>query len=434
MRFGVVVTALGIFGLTACSAIIGVNDIFLSGGPGGDVDGGGITEGGSSETGSPDSGPISCNADLQTDLKNCGACGHDCTNGKCVEGLCVLGEQLPGISHLVVRGSQVFVGLQGNDGDIASCPTTGCASASVGLKILSERDAGVSMEPFRIAANDQHVFVSEYLGSGGSVDRVNVGGGGFKRLPGAPAITARVYGVALDATTLYFTTNDSTAKVYSCPLPDCATATQVAPTANGEIIVVSPSGVIVWGENSGGLLMRCPSKTGCTPAPLVPDFDGVANDIVVEGETVYWITNLGEIHSCSTAGCANTTKIVADPAKTNAGVSMAVSGSSLYWATIPFDTDGNNVIAEEGEIHGCTLPACTDQRTIAKHQNDPASMGVDAKSVYWGNSGHRGFIDVRDNVPNGTVVRVLLPAALDGAALGDTDARSESGAPACIVP
>jgi hypothetical protein len=75
--------------LTGCSALIGVNDIFLDpnavpgneGGFEGSTGDGPITGDGGGDGGD-------CKADLQTDKKNCGRCGHDCLGGVCNAGTC----------------------------------------------------------------------------------------------------------------------------------------------------------------------------------------------------------------------------------------------------------------------------------------------------------------------------------------------------------
>ena len=267
------------------------------------------------------------------------------------------------------------------------------------MKLLVPADAG-EIQPNRIAANDQFVFISEYLSANkGGVYRVGASGGGFVRLPGTPATLERSYGAAISATTLYWTTAASPGALYQCTLPDCANATVLTTLSNGELVAVSASGVVVYAENDGGLIKRCAPGTTCTPAPLVvTDFDGVVNDIVIDNETVYWATNLGEVLSCPTSGCATAHKVTPEAQKVSTAAALAVSGNALYWSTMAFLPDGNNVDEEQGVIHACTLPNCTDGRVLATGQHDPASMGLDAKSVYWGNSGHRNYVDGRGDL------------------------------------
>jgi hypothetical protein len=383
----------------ACTSLIGVPDLYLDPNA---VPGGG--EGGpGSETGTTD-GPgtpqgeagadvvVQCNADLKTDKQNCGACGHDCTNGVCTDGLCILSQDMPSPGTITVRSGNVYIGLHGGTGAIASCPTSGCASAAVGLKVLSI-DAG-DPYPWRVAATDTHVFASDYSGfNNGGIRRVLVTGGDFRKFPAANL--ERSYGLAIDNAAVYWTTTGSPGAVHWCDLPACADGLQTASVATDpELLAVAADGTIVWADNSGGILKRCASKSACNAGNLVPDFQGVVNALVTDGSTVYWGTNLGEILSCATSGCANATKILKEvPSATIAAI--AVSGTTLYWSSMVFDGTGNNVIDSEGVIKTCTMPKCSgaDVKIIATKQKDPDAMAFDAKSLYWANSGKRGFTD-----------------------------------------
>lgn len=380
----------------ACTSLIGVRDIHLDeninagGGDGGARDGD-TADGRTGEGGDPDA-PITCEADLQSDPKHCGACGHDCTNGVCDTGICILAQDLKSPHSIAVRGTTIFVSqLGGNFGSVLSCPTTGCASATVGTKLLTS-DAG-DPYPYYLVATDTHVWTSDYLsGNNGGVRRILTTGGDFRRFPTSPAVLERSYAVAVDKTSVYWTTNASPGSVQWCNLPDCANGLQtaVASADSAELIVVAADGSIIWAENGGGILKRCNSKTACTPALLVPDYEGVVNDLKLDGDTVYFGTNLGEILSCSVKGCANAKKIVLeDPKATIAAI--AVSGNDVFWSSMEFAPDGNNVLEEQGKIKTCTMPKCSgaDIRVIATNQHDPVTMTLDAKSVYWANSGKR---------------------------------------------
>ena len=379
----------------ACTTVLGVRDIFLDeslGPPGGE----GGTEGGNPDGGGTDGGAdvvVTCQADLKTDLANCGACRHACTNGVCQEGLCILAQDLPS-PRGVVAGAQVYVALVGGVGSIVSCPTSGCASATVGAKTLT-LDAG-DPYPYGIAANDMYVFAADYSSfNKGGVRRVLTSGGDFRKLPAAPDLE-RSYDVAIDKTSVYWTTTGSPGAIHWCNLPDCANGLQTATAAASEpeLIAVAADGSIVWSDNSGSTLKRCAGKQACTPQLLVPDFKGSVNGLVIDGTTVYWGTTLGEVLSCAVAGCANPTKLVLEAPVSTIGA-VAVAGTSLYWSSMPFAPTGNTVLEAEGQVKACTMPKCSgaDVRIIATKQHDPGSMAVDATSLYWTNSGKRGFTD-----------------------------------------
>ena len=107
--------------LTGCSALIGVNDIYVSG----ETEGGAAADSARDSTftdsdlqsdGGAETGP--CVADLQNDVKNCGRCGHDCRGGTCAAGKCQAVElavvaNAP-FNHIVVSTQHVFVSTQIN--------------------------------------------------------------------------------------------------------------------------------------------------------------------------------------------------------------------------------------------------------------------------------------------------------------------------------
>lgn len=380
---------------TACSALIGTRDLFLvEGGPGSDETG---TDGRTSDSPSGEDGgadvvvPNPCDADLQIDPKNCGACGHDCTNGRCVGRLCILADDLASPGSLAVRSS-VYVGLLGGNGNMISCPTSGCASAMVGAKSLSGPDAG-EIYPWHVVANDTHVYSSDYLsGNEGGLWRAAVAGNEFLKLP--PGVNVeRGYGSAIDNKAIYWITT-GTGNLHYCDLPNCPTLKSAASVSDGELVAVAADGTLVWSENQGYVLMRCASRTACAPTKLA-DFVGAVNDLVIDGTTAYWGTTGGEVLSCSIAGCANPTKLVMESPSATIGA-VAASGTTLYWSSMVLSADGNSVVDTEGVVKSCTIGKCTrpaDIRIIATKQHDPNAMGLDTKSLYWANSGRRGYSD-----------------------------------------
>lgn len=81
----VVIAGLGVMALGAgCRTVIGIEEkrYVNDGGAGAGGQSGAATGGGGSGAGAP------CSADVLEDPANCGACGHDCLGGECVEGAC----------------------------------------------------------------------------------------------------------------------------------------------------------------------------------------------------------------------------------------------------------------------------------------------------------------------------------------------------------
>jgi hypothetical protein len=385
------------FVITACSAVLGVPDIYLdenagTGAGDGSADGPGPNADGSSSGSLDGDKPPTCNTDLKTDKQNCGACGHDCSNGICTDGYCVLAENLPSPTHLAVRGNTIYFGLQGIDA-ISSCPTTGCASASVGVKKLTLDDAG-SFQPSRVVANDTHVFAADSYGfNKGGVLRVPIAGGTMDRLPPNTPLE-RSSGIAIDNGAVYWTESEGTLQgVYACVLPSCPTPLKLSVSTSADLIAVGPDGAIVWAE---GELRRCANRQNCIAANLITGTapPGAVLDLAIDGATAYFGTSSGTIYSCSTAGCANATKIVETTTKAIIGA-IAVNGTFLAWSEMPFLDGGNNIDDKAGVVKSCTIPNCSGAgvKVLATNQKDPSGMVLDAKSVYWSNSGKRFYVD-----------------------------------------
>jgi len=380
----------------ACSGLIGVRDIYLdadaSAAP--DV---AVPEGKADGTTTPgsDGGPdVSnpCSADLSTDPSNCGACQHDCSTGACEGGLCIMATSLRSPRGVAVR-SEVYVGIVGGIGEIISCPLTGCNTAAVKPKVLTP-DAGDPL-PQSIAANDTHVYSCDYGGfNTGGVRRVAVGGGPTVRLPpGIPSLE-KSYAVAIDANTIYWTTYDSPGSIHWCDLPNCAAGLQTAAAATtAELIAVAADGTLVWSENQGRALRTCANKVTCTPRDVVSPVTGDITGLVIDQTTIYWGTTTGEIFACPTSGCATPTRLVLEAPRAIVGT-IAVGGGSLYWSAMPLDVAGGVILQTDGMIKTCPLAGCAaGTRVLATKQHDPTAMALDAKSVYWTNTGKRDFSD-----------------------------------------
>lgn len=385
--------------LTGCAGLLGVPDLtFDEGADQGKPDGAVGEDGGDGEAADADgapgaidgSPPVTCNADLKSDPQHCGACGHDCANGQCKDGLCILTPELDGPAGLAIRDDELFIGLIGGDlGGVLRCATNGCFGTALAPQRISG-DAGY-VQVYKMAVVPPYVFAADYYGGG--LWRSAINGGGALRLPaGAQPPKERSYGVATDGTTLYWT--ESAGAVHYCSPPDCASPGTLTSASDPWHIEVASSGEVVFTAGSGYELKACPpaSKGACSPAAL-PNA-GYIHDLTMDGTTAYWSSG-SKILSCAPS-CKDATTVVEDDAPI---LALAVSGSSVYWTTIPFDA-ADEPLENESKVKSCTIGACTGAgvRLIAEHQNAPNAIVVDAQSVYWANTGSYNRIDGRGAV------------------------------------
>src|SRR5579883_758760 len=108
--------------------------------------------------------------DLRTDAQNCGACGHDCLGGACIDGACqpavlASGLQQPtaiavdGCANMVFWTNQTKVNPQG--GTVMSCSTDvgTCAQTPTTIAVAEQ-------QPFAIAIDADYVYFSTIAGFG----------------------------------------------------------------------------------------------------------------------------------------------------------------------------------------------------------------------------------------------------------------------------
>jgi hypothetical protein len=386
--------------LSGCAAIIGVPDLTLEETPaqekldGSSVDGsssmgdGSTTDGSTAQAdGSPN---VGCNADLKTDKRHCGACGHDCTNGTCKDGLCTLTSDLEAPEAIALTDDTVYIGLSG-DRDLQGvlrCPKTGCASPTVGAEHVSPADAGY-LEVLGLVTWQQHVFATDYYGyNSGKVWRMELDGGGFTQVPPSSAPQQRSYGVAIDPTHLYWVESYEPGAIYDCELPDCATAHPIrTQLTTPELIAVAPDKRLVYTDNGGHELWTCPSKDDCA-SPQKVSTSYYINGVVIDGGTVYWAA-WSTVYSCSLSPvCANPTTVVDEPG--SVVTALAVSSGRIWYSSVLVN-DAEVAIDDEGSIKTCTIDGCTGAgaRVIATKQKAPQALILDDKSVYWANAGKR---------------------------------------------
>jgi hypothetical protein len=132
---GLRVVAVAALALAGCAALLDVKDIHLDTSDGGQVPDGSNVDGPVSLDGASDAGgdAVTCVADLTSDQKNCGRCGHDCVGGACTAGRCAafeLGTVANGpLTHIVESGPFVFVSttirLSTQEGGIWRVPKVG---------------------------------------------------------------------------------------------------------------------------------------------------------------------------------------------------------------------------------------------------------------------------------------------------------------------
>ena len=91
--------------------------------------------------------PPACQADLATDPKNCGACGHDCAAGACIDGRCapaVFATNASQVTVMTVAGDTLVWSQEGQyvpgfgTGSIQRCALDSCDAPEILVEKISK--------------------------------------------------------------------------------------------------------------------------------------------------------------------------------------------------------------------------------------------------------------------------------------------------------
>jgi len=311
-----------------------------------------------------------CGASLMTDSRNCGRCGHDCLDARCIAGKCE--------EKVVIMPGGRPIGLAMTTDALYG--TNELSSVYRGLKVPA--DAGTAPQIFHsddgiighhegVATTDTRVyFASRYDGiywcllSGcppvGPPNPVTVQGTPYFRdiattstqlvalgdrsvfvgpkdgsLAELPAGIGNTYRIAADATYAYFTTAGTASRLR---LDGTDTATRL------DVVLDMFSG---W--------------------------------ITVSDDSVYWTssngnttTTPGHIRRISKSTGAVTNYPTARPEISG----IAVDACNVYWAL------AGTVAGSDGEIHYCPIDGCAAPRILAQGLSVPQTIIVDGNAVY----------------------------------------------------
>jgi hypothetical protein len=346
---------------------------------------------------------------IESDPRNCGACGNDCHGGACVGGVCgpvpsvLASQQWP--SYVVVDTTNVYwldsqniVPGAAGAGQLMSCAITGCNHQPTALwNELYPPAYGLAVQQGRLWwPVSQAPIVDAIYGPDPQVLTLPVSG-----CPAATSFYDFRSGFpglfAVDESNVYWVDSRSAVGVFACALTGCGgSPSVVAPDTNVVTALgVGPAG-IYW-VDAGGPLETCP-KTGCT-APQVIAANANATFITADATNVYWIDPgtpnasgpkvlatqwlSGAVRSCPVTGCHGDPMVLASYPTWLPGFAIAVRGADVFWTA-------GDVSGTFGQVVRCSVTGCGGVPTVVGSTiggGGSVGLAVDDANVYWSDPG-----------------------------------------------
>jgi hypothetical protein len=315
--------------------------------------------------------------DTVTDPKNCGACGHDCLDTTCAGGLCLGTGVTSGTKplHLVVDAANVY--FTDGDGTVNQAPSAGGTLVKLASGIGS---------PYGVAVDASFVyFTSQGTMAGGFTDgavfEIPIGGAGDGGAPTALATSRpRPQAVAVDGKQIYWLEPGATSgggTLLSCPLGGCpANVPHVIYAAMDLPLGLALDAANVYVTTSaGGEVLRFSKATG--KVTTLVTMQNLPAGIAVANGKVYWATSGdGLIQQVAVTGGASSffATTMGTP------VAVAVDPANVYWN----DTNPD-VVTTLGPVDSCPIPGCPPKTlaTLVGQDQSAADIAIDTTYLYW---------------------------------------------------
>lgn len=388
--FALVTVVLG----SGCALVLDLPSPTLNAGALSDAGEGGVPgdDGGATDGGSAEAGPT-CDLDAS---ENCGACGVDCSSGKCEKGVCLLasgygGSDLRSPYGITVVGDDVYVAVfASNAVGIGRCSKRGCQSTGI-TPLVPYDDKTTDKQPTRLIDDDAGTLFwtssrsSDYPSNG--VYRTELDGSTTQLNAGNPEIY--VNGIAIHGDDVLWTSDDKDGGAFVCKKAGCGGAPTRVDTGgdrgDGRDVLVTPNGV-VWAMagTSGSEIVYCSSATCPGGGTLLANGH---SDLATDGKYVYFQTYEGSLARAQVDPPTTGRVVLVESAKLPTKPrSLLVVNGWLYWrcqGTAPDDGGPTT----DGLIQKCALPDCATVIDVATGLASPRSLATDGKAIYWSNGG-----------------------------------------------
>ena len=320
-----------------------------------------------------------CNIDLSSDNQNCGGCAVVC-NTQCKAGVCPLfapdagaPQNVGDFACLTIDATSVYWGTGLTSGNGGGVWKVGLNGGNPTLLI------GAQDRPHGMVTDGTNLYYANYGGAPnvGSIQKIALGGGAATPIAIAQS---NPLDVAVDGTNVYWTNSgDGTVWKSSKTVPSPVKIANGGGAGHAQYLRIDATSAY-YTDGAGGAVLRVPLD-GSQPVPQIVTKAPGPRYIAIDSTTAYF-------GSTSGSGAAvlsiplNASNGAAAQILPNLGSITGVATDGInVWYAIP-QTNGPNT----GSINRATK-AGAGPTPLAKTQNFPGCIAVDAKSVYWINLG-----------------------------------------------
>jgi hypothetical protein len=325
-----------------------------------------------------------CEAFLQTDVKNCGACGHDCRGTPCVGGACVpiiMGVAQSQVTYLGMDDDSAYVGT--TTGKIEVFPLNG------GAKTLAFSDPTSVVTQLTYTAPTIYGLRTLYIAPGGTeIDALSRNGQNARCLMRSPTLRR------FDADNAGFVfagglpVPDAGANPLIRELPTSASceveagaprplgASQENKDKVGEGVILDGPNAFVTaldtGSSSTGLLGRIDRQSGqlFVLNPRIRPLKNLGRGLAVDDKFVYWIDSDVFVRRLPKGGCPTATPCQEDVYFEEFGNVFAVS----------VDDRAVYVLATDGQVAYLEV---LDKNKLSDRRRVPGDISVVSGDVAW---------------------------------------------------